>query len=201
MRVYARCSIMLVLLLAACEPAARGDGEASSPSAQQASGPQQSAQPPADPTEAAILRIRERYQQVERERSGYRCRTLDLDGFSVEGGELKACYDGTELRTLDARFYGESGRADAAFYLSNEHLDFVFRRTERYTTPMSGEVSSREEDRFYFVGAQLVRWLGPDGVPREVRSPEAQEEAERLQKTARQFAACAADQSRTTCEA
>lgn len=155
----------------------------------------------ADPTDAAVHRIRAHYATIERELPTYRCRTLELDGFSAEGGELQACYAGDQLRKLTARYYGESGRAEEQFFVWNQQLEFVFRADDTYTEPLSGRVQHRAEERFYFVDGKLVRWLGPGNVPRAVRSAEAQEAATGHLTIARQLAACAQDANATRCAA
>lgn len=42
-------------------------------------------------------------------------------------------------------------------------LFFVLRRQETYDRPLSGRVSRRTEDRYYFADERLVRWLDARG--------------------------------------
>lgn len=193
-----RCAVFAVVA-AACQPAARADDEPSPPTSRPGAPARQAAA--VDSLEAAIGRIRQRYAEIQRGLPRYRCRTLSLDGFSAEGGELQACYDGAALRKLTARYFGESGRAEEQYFVWGDHVDFVFRQTERYTAPLSGSVAAREEQRFYFVEGRLVRWIGSDDSAQPVTSSDAQDEATRLQATGRKFAACAADPAQDTCAA
>lgn len=192
------CAV-LAFAVAACQRAAGADDEPAPPASRPGAPARQAAA--VDSLEAAIGRIRQRYAGIQRDLPRYRCRTLSLDGFSAEGGELQACYDGAALRKLTARYFGESGRAEEQYFVWGDHVDFVFRQTERYTAPLSGRVATREEQRFYFVEGKLVRWVGPDGTPQPVASSGAHDEATRLQATARKFAACAADSAQDTCAA
>ena len=89
------------------------------------------------------------------------------------------------------KHYGESGRASEEYFVWDQQLEFVFRRDEQYTRPMSGVVREAREQRFYFVDGQLVRWLGVGNVPQAVDRPAARQQAAQLLEQARQFASCA----------
>ena len=192
MRTTPRLVVALCASLAGCDPAERAPDPPP---------PRTAVAAAADPTEAAVRRIRAHFATIEREVPTYRCRTLELDGFSAEGGELVACYAGDQLRKLTARYYGESGRAEEQFFVWNQQLEFVFRTDDTYTEPLSGRVQHRAEERSYFVDGKLVRWLGPGNVPRAVESAEAQEAATGHLTIARHFAACALDANATRCAA
>ena len=58
-----------------------------------------------------------------------------------------------------------------------------------------------EDERFYFVGGRLVRWLGPDGSAEPVDAEDAGVEAANLLDLARQLAGCALDAAAETCDA
>jgi len=149
--------------------------------------------------DAAIREIRARYGAVTRERARLRCRLLDLEGFSAEGGELRACYDSTGPALFTARYFGEAGRAIEEFVFQGGEVVFVLRRDERYTEPLSGVVSHIREDRFYFRGGRLVRWIGPGRRLLPLAGVEAREQERDRLETARTLAACAADSARGTC--
>lgn len=156
---------------------------------------------PRDTTEAAVARIRNHFAQIQRESTRYRCVKRELEGFSAEGGELEACSDGEHLRKLTARYYGEGGMTTEEFYIWNDRLEFLFRRSETYTEPLSGIVAATEEHRFYWLNDQLIRWVGPGQQKRKVDSPEASTHATEAQMTVRLFAACALDPGITVCGA
>jgi hypothetical protein len=150
--------------------------------------------------DTAILRIRAHFTQIERDVHGYRCRTMELQGFSTEGGDLEACFDGNTLRRLTAVYLGESGRVKEHFYFWNDSLEFLFSHAERYTRPLSGKVRSSEEERFYWSGGRLIRRL--KGTRRyAVTGADAAKESSEALEIARELVACARDESLAACEA
>jgi hypothetical protein len=162
--------------------------------------------PPSSPLvqsgqDSAVARIRAHFALIERERPGYQCRTVMLRGFSAEGGELEACYAGNQLRRLSAVYLAESGRGREQYYFWNDSLEFLFRRTEHYSEPMSGDVVRAEEDRFYWSSGILIRRLNPSPGS-EAPSPTAAAAEERdARETARKLAACAARAGDSPCVA
>ncbi|HEX8848612.1 MAG TPA: hypothetical protein VF761_03680 [Gemmatimonadaceae bacterium] len=150
--------------------------------------------------DTAILRIRAHFTRIEKEAPTYRCRSLDLDGFSAEGGTVEACYAGQELRRLSASYLGESGRASEKFYFWNDSLEFLFGTVEHYDRPLSGRVARTEEERLYWDGGNLIRWL--KGTTRQaVRGPAATERSGEARETARKLRECAARMADSVCEA
>ncbi len=107
----------------------------------------------------AILSIRRRYAAINKGLSKYKAVKKELAGFSTEGGELTAYFDGTAVVKIAANYQGETGRAFEEFYYQNEKLIFVFRKQEIYDEPMSGKVVQTKENRFYFSDARLIRWM------------------------------------------
>ncbi|MEP6689781.1 MAG: hypothetical protein ABJD07_01425 [Gemmatimonadaceae bacterium] len=128
-----------------------------------------------DSEPAAIVAIRDHFAQIERELPTYRLDSTDLMDRSAEGGVLSAYRAGDALRKLKAKYYGETGRATDNFYYWRDSLVFVYRLDERYDRTLSGKVIARQENRYYFDGSHLVRWLGPDGRAVQLSSPEAHE--------------------------
>ena len=156
--------------------------------------------PPRAAEDAVILRIRAHFTLIERAASTYQCRSLDLEGFSAEGGSLEACYAGRELRRLSATYLGETGRASEQYYFWNDSLEFLFRKVEHYDRPLSGRVSSTEEERLYWNRGQLIRWL--QGKTRQpLTNAAARERSSEARESARKLAACAAKGAESTCEA
>ena len=116
----------------------------------------------------SITSIRERYAAVNKNLAKYRVVKKELSGFSTEGGELVAYFDGASVAKLAANHLGETGRSLEEFYYRGGELVFVFYRRETYDAPMSGKVSKTTEERFYFADGRLIRWL--DGRGRAVAS-------------------------------
>ena len=111
----------------------------------------------------SISSIRERYAAVNKNLAKYRVVKKELSGFSAEGGELVAYFEGSSVVKLAATHLGETGRSSEEFYYRDGELIFVFYRRETYDAPMSGKVSKTAEERFYFSGGRLIRWLDSRG--------------------------------------
>lgn len=111
----------------------------------------------------SISSIRERYAAVNKNLSKYRVVKKELSGFSTEGGELVAYFDGASVAKIAATHLGETGRSLEEFYYRDGELVFVFYRRETYDRPMSGKVSRTEEERFYFADGRLIKWLDNRG--------------------------------------
>lgn len=111
----------------------------------------------------SITSIRERYAAVNKNLAKYRVVKKELSGFSTEGGELVAYFDGATVVKAVANHLGETGRSLEEFYYRGGKLIFVFSRRETYDAPMSGKVSKTEEERFYFADGRLIRWLDNRG--------------------------------------
>ena len=111
----------------------------------------------------SISSIRERYAAINKNLAKYRVVKKELSGFSTEGGELVAYIDGASVVKMAATHLGETGRSSEEFYYRGGELLFVFYRRETYDAPMSGKVSKTAEERFYFAGGRLIRWLDSRG--------------------------------------
>lgn len=113
--------------------------------------------------DGVVASIRKRYAAINRDLPKYRAVKKELSGFSAEGGELVAYFDGAAVKKMSAVSYGETGRALEEFYYWDGKLIFVFRKRDTYDAPMSGKVSKTAEDRFYFNDGVLVRWVDKRG--------------------------------------
>jgi hypothetical protein len=111
----------------------------------------------------SVSSIRERYAAINKNLSKYRVVKKELAGFSTEGGELVAYFDGASVVKMAATHLGETGRSSEEFYYRDGKLVFVFYRRETYDAPLSGKVSKTEEARFYFADGRLIRWLDNRG--------------------------------------
>lgn len=113
--------------------------------------------------EAAVRSIRRHYAAVNKGAARYKRVKKELTGFSVEGGQMVAYFDGDRLMKVVANHYGESGRAVEEYYFRDGRLIFVYRKDSNYDRPMSGKVVYTAEHRLYFDGDRLIRWVGPNG--------------------------------------
>jgi hypothetical protein len=109
--------------------------------------------------EASISSIRRRYADINKHLAKYKVVKKELSGFSTEGGELTAYFDGPAIVKIAAVYYGETGRSSEEFYYWNGKLIFVFRKQDSYDKPMSGKVVRTRENRFYFSNDELIRWI------------------------------------------
>lgn len=106
--------------------------------------------------------IRQRYAAINKNLAKYRVVKKELSGFSTEGGELTAYFDGAAIVKIAATFNGETNSFFEEFYYSNEKLIFVYRKQEIYDEPMTKVVKTKE-NRFYFSNDQLIRWINENG--------------------------------------
>ena len=135
----------------------------------------------------SIPSIRERYAAVNKNLAKYRVVKKELSGFSTEGGELVAYFDGASVVKMAATHMGETGRWLEEFYYRGGELIFVFYRRETYDAPMSGKVSKRAEERFYFADGRLIRWLDNRGRAVAPGRGEYREAQARYLDTSRRF--------------
>ena len=110
-------------------------------------------------TDDPIKTIREQYAKINKDASGYKSVKKELSGFSAEGGELVAYFDGPKVMKIVANHFGEGGKAVEEYYYWDDRLIFVFRKDSIYDKPMSGKVARTAENRFYFSNDRLVRWI------------------------------------------
>lgn len=110
------------------------------------------------PTDS-ISAIRRQYSLINRNLSKYRIVKKELSGFSTEGGELTAYFEGTAIRKIAIVNRGEMGRSFEDFYYRDEKLIFVYRKQDTFDAPFSGKVARSSEDRFYFGDDKLIRWI------------------------------------------
>lgn len=109
--------------------------------------------------EEKVKIIRAHYAEIEGSLRNCKQVKRDLPGRSAEGGELVAYFKGPSLQKLSAKFLGETGEALEEYYFWENQLIFVLRVESHYTKPMSGVVKTKTEERFYFAGGGLIRWL------------------------------------------
>jgi hypothetical protein len=119
----------------------------------------------------SISSIRERYAAVNKNLARYKVVKKELSGFSTEGGELTAYFDGPQVVKIAVTNNGETNSFFEEFYYSDDKLIFVYRKQEIYDEPMSRVVKTKES-RFYFADGELIRWLDENG--KQVRAGDRQ---------------------------
>jgi hypothetical protein len=130
-----------------------------------------------------IPQIRSHYASINKLLPKFKKVKKELSGFSTEGGELTAYFDGPAVAKMVATYLGESGRATEEFYFWNGDLIFVFRKESMYDKPLSGKIASSKESRFYFDKGRLVRWIDEKGKQVSPSSAEFTEKQDEHYKT------------------
>lgn len=124
-------------------------------------------------SDSSINTIRQQYAAINKRAARYRKVKKELSGFSLEGGELVAYFDGLAIVKIVATHYGEMGRTLEEYYYTNGKLIFAFEKVFHYTKPMSGKVVRTTEDRYYFSDDKLIRWMDENGKLPDTASEEA----------------------------
>jgi hypothetical protein len=113
--------------------------------------------------EGAINNIRRQYSAINKLAARHKRVKKELSGFSLEGGQLVAYFDGPAIAKMVATHYGEMGRTSEEYYYSSGKLIFVFEKVFHYNKPMSGKVVRTVENRYYFDNDNLIRWIDEKG--------------------------------------
>ena len=148
--------------------------------------------------DAALARAR--YAAVEQAASKATVVKRELQGYSLERGELTAYFQrGVPLKFI-ARHYGETGKTTDELYFWQGRLFFVLSTREIYDMPIGassrpGKVSSRGQMRYYFNNGKLWRWNDEEGRTIERGAEFKAQEQEQL-KFAREMLAGARGKSK-----
>ena len=135
-----------VVALAAGAAAARGQtAAAQAPSAEEA------AVQAARTLFTTVGRELSTYRRVERKGTGY------LDTVRVVG-----FYRGKELRKIEIRYFGSDDGVKEELYFDAGQLVFRFRSAPGSDGTVPGTGPTRE-DRYYFAGGRMVRWVDAEG--------------------------------------
>jgi hypothetical protein len=119
-----------------------------------------------------IPSIRQQYTAINKRAPRLRKVKKELSGFSTEGGELVAYFDGKAILKMMATYFGETGRTIEEFYYRDGKLIFTFRKVLTYSEPLSGKVVRTSVERFYFKDDQLIKWLDTDNKQVETNNPD-----------------------------
>ena len=88
--------------------------------------------------------IRAEYAKVNSEKQTLK--TIELEGQSTEGGELKIYKDvGGNVRKLIAIYYGEMGKIVEEYYIKETQLFFAYIRRYQYNAPVYMDEQTAEE--------------------------------------------------------
>ncbi len=85
----------------------------------------------------------------------------NVTGQSAEGGKLTAYSSSATFRRIDAEFYGEDGRSNTSYYMTDTGLLFFVRdEVVRYEMPLANappHVVSSSTSRYYLSGGNLLK--------------------------------------------
>lgn len=137
--------------------------------------------------ERDIQAIRQTYAATNRKLARYKKVRKDLSGFSTEGGELVAYFDGAAIVKIATTYYGEMGKSYEEYYYRDGKLIFVFRKESKYNRPLSGKMISTALSRFYFHDDKLIRWIDEKGKQVPADSSEYAETQSEYLKSSSQF--------------
>jgi hypothetical protein len=137
--------------------------------------------------EESIASIRQHCAKTNRSAAKYKKVKKDVSGFSAEGGQLVAYFDGPNIMKIAATFYGESGKAAEEYYYWDGKVIFVLRTDYRYNKPLSGRVVRTTVDRFYFSDDKLIRWIDENGKQVAADTSEYQDKQKEYLDSSKQF--------------
>lgn len=107
----------------------------------------------------------------------------DVFGKSTEGGVVTAFYDNKVFKKVITTFYGEMGKTVTEYYFNKDGLSFVFNVKYLYDKPIyekGSKIVSTQENRYYFLNNQLIKWLDNKGKSVNLSSREYQKEQKNL---------------------
>jgi hypothetical protein len=139
--------------------------------------------------EDLITSIRRQYSAINKRAGRYKKTRKALSGFSLEGGQLVAYFDGPALAKIVATHYGEMGGTVEEYYFANGKLIFVFEKVLHYNKPMSGKVVHTMENRYYFDNDNLIRWIEENGKQADTSSEEFRSKQKELLDHSKLFTA------------
>ena len=150
----------LVLALAPARAAARPGTPAASPE-----------------TSPEVRQIRSKLRQWERTRDDQEGTELpSASQPGAEGSRARVFRKGGRVMIVDESYYAETGQATWSFYYDSSKPFFVLVTETRYAYPITVTAEERRklgggedktiENRYYFKGGRLIRWLeGKKPVP------------------------------------
>ncbi len=132
-------------------------------------------------TEDFVKQIRKDVGKINSSIPKYEKETKLVEGISLEGTQATFYSSRYGLRKIEADMYGETFRANAAFYYKNSELIFAFFEMNRYDTQVGADpppkVVKTVEKRFYFAGGKLAKLLIDKEAPK--KSSEEWKESEK----------------------
>lgn len=117
-----------------------------------------------DRTTMILKDIRDKYQEINANRSAYRKVWVDRLAESSEDGEVIGYFLKDSIRLIEECMYGETGKSQTAIYYDKGTPVFIFLRESTYNVPyydstFNSHLTKVEEDRSYFYQGKMIRWI------------------------------------------
>ena len=113
--------------------------------------------------EKQVAGIRAEVAAINKAAKGYKKKSKDVDGLSLEGAAATYFTSGKGLKKITAKLYGETYNASAEIYYQGEEVIFIYWKMNKYDTQIGmtppPKVIRVEEERYYFAGGELIRLL------------------------------------------
>ena len=125
-----------------------------------------------------IKEIRAKYSTIREHLASYDTTTIEITDESTEGGQATGYYDKSDLKMIEATWFGETGKRITEYYFDNGKIFFAFDRMFTYNRPMywdeetaraNGDKEAYDpkktkvnEDRYYFNQDKLFLWMDHD---------------------------------------
>lgn len=146
--------------------------------------------------DASIKDIRAKYADIRTHLKTYSKEVVEIMGESAEGGEATVYRDNGDLKLIEIKWFGETGKRQVEYYLSGGKLFFAFDQVFQYNRPIfwdakmaeeNGDTESFdpkkttvEENRYYFEDEKLFMWLDNEKKKRDLTVKENLAEGEKL---------------------
>ncbi len=105
-----------------------------------------------------VSRISTRYKWIEANQPSFFFKDVPLGWRGADSAIATLYVSGSEVPKIRVRVYTGTERNTLLFYYTGERLDFV----HQVNRPASN--GARYEQRFYFDGGSMFRWLGPGNI-------------------------------------
>ena len=141
--------------------------------------------------DSTISQIRKEYQSIRNALPKLKGESVELSGYSTEGGEARVYRDTkANIRLIKVALYFESGKEIREYYYQNGLLIFAFYESHRYNVPFYVTPNTAKEigiepfdpkktkitkDIYYFSNGKMIRWMEENKRDVEVNSKEFKE--------------------------
>jgi len=128
---------------------------------------------------ASVARIAALFFVVERERMSGQLNSVrkEITGFPGDSAYATIYFAGSDVPIIRARVYSGDVRTSFQAYYGGGQLAFVYRTANRF---LAGDSVELDQQRFYFSGGSLIRWLNENNSDVSPVSAEYADEEKRM---------------------